>query len=291
MDVGRLGAFVMIDVFTAVESAALARRMEARGYGTLWIPEAFGNPLVKASWLLAKTTTINLATGIANIYARDALAALNAQYFLNEQSGGRFLLGLGVSHSPLVEDVRGHTYGKPLGVMRDYLASMASIDYQGPLPAEKPKTVLAALGPKMLELAATNADGAHPYNVTPAHTARAREILGPGKLLCPAQFVLLETEPSEARRLGRETVSRYLRFPNYCNNFKRMGFSDDDLAGDGSDGLVDAVVAWGDEEAIRRRIQEHFDAGADHVAIQAVARSGLRLDEEDERIFELLAQA
>src|SRR5690606_13253086 len=135
--------------------------------------------------------------------ARDPLATLNAQHWLNEQSGGRFLLGLGVSHAPLVEGVRGHAYGKPLAAMRAYLAAMAGMAYQGPPPPAKPMTLLGALGPKMLALAGTLADGAHPYNVTPAHTARAREILGPGKLLCPEQMVLLETSPSEARRIGR----------------------------------------------------------------------------------------
>ncbi len=290
MNIGKLGVFVMVDLHTAAEAAALAQRLEGWGYGALWIPEAFGNPLVKASWLLAQTTALAIGTGIANIYARDALATMNAQNFLGEQSGGRFLLGLGVSHSPLVEGVRGHTYGKPLGAMRDYLTAMAATPYQGAPPPEKPATLLAALGPKMLELAASHADGAHPYNVTPEHTAKAREILGAGKLLCPAQFVLLETDPAEARRLGRATVTRYLGFPNYCNNFRRMGFTDEDFAGGASDRLVDAIVAWGDEHAIRRRIQEHLDAGADHVAVQPLARGGLKVLPEDERILELLAQ-
>jgi probable F420-dependent oxidoreductase len=174
--------------------------------------------------------------------------------------------------------------------MRDYLSEMAATTYQGAPPPEKPKTLLAALGPKMLEISAAMADGAHPYNVTPEHTAGAREILGPEKSLCPAQFVLLETDPAEARRLGRETVGRYFGFPNYVNSFRRLGFTEDDFAGGGSDRLVDAVVAWGDEDAIRRRIQEHWDAGADHVAVQTVARSGLKVSPEDERVFELLAQ-
>jgi len=288
--IGKLGAFVMIDPFTATEAAELAQRMEARGFGMLWIPEAFGNPLVKASWLLAQTTAITLGTGIANIYARDALAAKNAQWFLNEQSGGRFVLGLGVSHSPLVEGVRGHTYQKPLGAMREYLTTMAANPYQGPPPAQPPRTVLAALGPKMLALAAELADGAHPYNVTPDHTAQARQIMGPNKLLCPAQFVLLEPDAAEARRIGRATVGRYLGFPNYVNNYRRMGFTDADFDGGPSDRLVDAIIAWGDEAAIRRRIQEHWDAGADHVAVQVVAREGLKVSREDEKIYDLLAQ-
>jgi len=287
--IGRLGVFAMIDEMTAGAAAALAQRVERWGYGALWIPEAFGNPLVKASWLLGQTRRLTLATGIANIYARDPLATFNAQYWLNEQSGGRFLLGLGVSHSPLVEGVRGHVYEKPLPAMRGYLAAMAAATYNGPPPPAKPQTVLGALGPKMLEMAGRQADGAHPYNVTPAHTAQARAILGPGKQLCPEQMVLLETSATEARRIGRSVVGRYLGFPNYCNNFLRMGFTEDDLAGGGSDRLVDSLIAWGDERAIRARIEEHWAAGADHVCIQAIARERLTPSQEEEKILELLA--
>ena len=289
MTIGKLGVFALVDTMSAQDASAFAQRVEGWGYGALWIPEAFGNPLVKASWLLARTTRLTLATGIANIYARDPLAALNAQYFLNEQSGGRFVLGLGVSHSPLVEGVRGHKYEKPLAAMRGYLTTMNGSEYQGPPPPEKPRTVIGALGPKMLGMAAELADGAHPYNVTPDHTAKARAIMGPGKLLCPEQMVLLETSPSEARALGRAVVGRYLGFPNYCNNFLRMGFTEADLAGGGSDRLVDALIAWGDENAIRRRIQEHWDAGADQVCIQVVGREGLGLSPRDEEILALLA--
>jgi probable F420-dependent oxidoreductase len=186
MEIGKLGVWALTNEFDAQAAAGFARRVEAWGYGTLWIPEALGrDPLVGSSWLLAHTSRLQLATGIANIYARDPYAALNAQYGLAEQSGGRFLLGLGVSHVPLVEGLRGHSYQKPIPAMRSYLEAMAAHEYKSPPPPEKPKTILAALGPKMLELARTHADGAHPYNVSPVHTAMAREILGPGKWLCP----------------------------------------------------------------------------------------------------------
>jgi probable F420-dependent oxidoreductase len=292
MMIGKLGVWALAHELSAPDAAALAQRTEGWGYGTLWIPEAFGRePLVGASWLLANTTKLQVATGIANIYARDALAALNAQYGLAEQSGGRFLLGLGVSHRPLVEDLRGHRYEKPIAAMRAYLEAMAQARYPGPPPPERPRTVIAALGPRMLELAATLADGAHPYNVTPEHTAWAREILGPGKLLCPEQMVLLETDPSKAREIGRRMLGHSVALANYRASFLRQGFSEQDLEGGGSDSLIDAIVAWGDEDAIRRRIQQHWDAGADHVCIQSLPRAGMRPTRADERIFELLAPA
>jgi probable F420-dependent oxidoreductase len=292
MNIERLGIFAVANTLSAPDAVALARRIEKWGYGALWIPEAFGrDPLVGSSWLLANTTRLCLATGIANIYARDSLATLNAQYALAEQSGGRFLLGLGVSHSPLVEGLRGHKYEKPIPTMKNYLGEMAKAKYQGPQPPERPKTVIAALGPKMLEVAAALADGAVPYNVTPEHTAKAREILGRGKLLCPEQMVLLESDPSTARAIGRRAMAIYLTLPNYRNNFLRMGFSEQDLDNGGSDRFIDAIVVWGDEKAIRARVQDHWDAGADHVCIQSLPRHGEALTKDDEKVFELLSPA
>lgn len=292
MHIGRLGVWSLVNELSATESAAFARRVERWGYSTLWIPEAFGPcPLVRSSWLLANTATLQLATGIANTYARDSLAALNAQYALNEQSSGRFLLGLGVSHSALVEGLRGHKYAPPLATMRTYLEGMAQAQYRGPAPAEKPATVIAALGPKMLALARSHADGAHPYNVSPDHTAWARDILGPGKLLCPEQKVILETDPVVARGIARRTLSYSLNLPNYRNHFQRLGFGIEDLDNGGSDRLIDSVVAWGDERAIRTRLQQHWDAGADHVCIQVLPRQGMVLTPEDEKLLELLAPA
>jgi probable F420-dependent oxidoreductase len=289
---GKLGLWGLFSHLSADAFAALARTAEAWGYGALWLPEAFGRDLlVASSFALASTERLCVATGIANIYARDSVASVNAQYGLAEQSDGRFLLGLGVSHQAFVEQVRGHPYQKPIAAMRTYLQAMANVQYLGAPPAEKPKAVLAALGPQMLRLAADLADGAHTYNVNPDHTAQARAILGPQKLLCPEQKVLLETDPATARSIGRRVLSYSLPLPNYRNSFLRMGFGEEDLQGGGSDRLIDSIIAWGDEDAIRARIQEHWDAGADHVCIQSLPREGMSLGPEDQRIFELLAPA
>lgn len=291
-DLGKVGAWLLADVLPAAGVAAFARKVEAWGYRTMWIPEAFGcNPMVNAAWILSQTERLTVATGIANIYARDSLATLNAQYGLAEMSGGRFLLGLGVSHAPLVEGVRGHAYQKPLAAMRDYLEQMQARHYAGPPPAERPGTVLGALDPKMIELSASHADGAHPYNVTPEHTAMARGILGPDKLLCPEQMVLRESDPAKARAIARAFVGGYLQFPNYCNNFLRMGFTQDDLANGGSDRLVDSIVCWGGVAEFRARIQAHLDAGADQVAVQILPAEGRVLTPEDEAVFEAIAPA
>lgn len=289
MELGRLGVWAQFDPLGAAEGLAFARRVESWGYPVLWMPEAVGrNVLVHSAFLLAGTSRLAVAPGIANIYARDAMAMAAAQRGLNEQSNGRFLLGLGVSHRPMVDTLRGHDYGKPVATMRAYLEAMRAAPYRAPLPAAPPRTVIAALGPRMLALSAELADGAHPYNTTAEHTAEARHIIGPGKLLCPEQMVLLETDPSRARRAAREALARYMQLENYVNNWKRLGFGEDDLAGGGSDRLVDAMVAWGDETVIRRRIQEHWDAGADHVCIQPLPPEGSR-QPLDERILELLA--
>jgi probable F420-dependent oxidoreductase len=288
---GKLGVWAGLDGLSAKDALAFAQRTEARGFATLWMPESRGrNVLVMSAFILSGTSRLNVATGIANIYARDAMAAASAQKQLAEQSGNRFLLGLGVSHKPIVAGIRGHDYGKPVATMRAYLAAMRAAPYQAPMPSEPPRTVIAALGPKMLELAREMADGAHPYCVTPEHTAEARRILGAGKLLCPEVMVLLETDAAKARAAARQALSFYIGLENYANNWRRLGFGDDDLAGGGSDRFVDANVAWGDEAAIRRRLQLYYDAGADHVCIQAIHPSGSR-SVIDERIFDLLAPA
>ncbi len=288
MKLGRLGVWNAMDAMSAADGAAFARRVEAWGYAALWLPESRGrNVLVHSSWLLANTARLIVAPGIANIYARDPMAMANGQRALAEQSGGRFLLGIGVSHAPSVEGLRGHNYGRPIATMRAYLEAMNAATYAAPVPPEKPLTILAALGPRMLALSAEMADGAHPYNVPPEHTEEARRIIGPGKLLCPEVWVLLETDPAAARAAARQALAPYLRLDNYANNWRRLGFGDADMAGGGSDRFVDANVAWGDEAAIRRRIQAHWDAGADHVCIQTIRRDGARLP--DERLLGLLA--
>jgi len=289
MNLGKLGVWASLDALSANDAAAFARRIEARGFKTLWMPESRGrNVLVNAAWMLANTTTLNIATGIANIYGRDAVSANAALQGLNEQSGGRFLLGLGVSHKPMVTGLRGHDYEKPVPAMRAYLEAMRAAPYAAPPPKEKPSIVIAALGPLMLKLAAEMADGAHPYCVTPEHTAEARKIIGPGKILAPEQMVMLETDPVRARAGARVALAPYIAMENYCANWRRLGFNQSDMADGGSDRLIDANIVWGDEAAIRRRIQAHWDAGADHVCIQSIHPSGERTA-LDERIFDVLA--
>jgi probable F420-dependent oxidoreductase len=291
MELGKLGVWASMDGMSAQEAAAFARRVEERGYRALWIPEGRGrNALVLSSWLLAHTQRLTVATGIANIYARDAVAMASGQCALAEQSDGRFLLGVGVSHRPTVEGVRGHAYGKPVATMRAYLQAMREAPYGAPQPADRPLTVVAALGPRMMALSGELADGAHPYNTGADHTAQARAILGPGKLLCPEVWVLLETDRTKARGAARQALSRYLQLENYINGWRRQGFGPDDLAGGGSDRFLDAMVAWGDEGAIRARIQQHWDAGADHVCIQPINSQGSR-EPNSERVLDLLAPA
>lgn len=270
MQLGKLGVFHFLDQLTAGDAVALARRVEQLGYAALWYPEALGRESMScAAWLLAHTEKLVVASGIANIYARDAQATAAARLSLNEMSQGRYLLGLGVSHAPLVESLRGHDASKPLSAMRTYLEKMAGATYRAPQPHQTGELVLAALGPKMLELAASHCDGAHPYNVTSEHTRRARQILGTGKKLYVEQKVALETDPQKARTLARQALDFYMGLPNYRNNWVSLGFTEDDLAGP-SDRFLDAMVAWGDLPEVRRRLDEHFQAGADHVCIQVL---------------------
>lgn len=281
MNIGKLGVFYFCDLMAAQPLADFARKLEKWGYGALWFPEAVGrNSLVTASWLLSNTESLVVASGIANIFARDAQAAAAGRRALDEHSGGRYLMGLGVSHPPLVEDMRGHVYDSPLQRMRNYLEKMSQAAYQAPVSDRQGELVLAALGPKMTALAGELSDGAHPYNVTPEHTARAREILGPDKKLYVEQKVLLVSDPVKARAMAKEALAFYVPMVNYQKNWDRLGFSREDYEGC-SDRFLDAMVAWGDETAIRRRIEEHLAAGADHVCIQPLG--------EPERVLELLA--
>jgi probable F420-dependent oxidoreductase len=258
--------------FAADDDRSNARRIEQLGYAALWFGEAPGGKeaFTRATTLLAATDSLVVATGIASIWGRDPLNTASAIRTVGEAHPGRFVAGLGVSHPPAVE-ARGVEYRTPLAAMRGYLTSMAETTHLSPAPSEPPPVVLAALRPRMLELAGSAADGAHPYFVPVEHTSRAREILGAGKLLAPELAVVLEPDPTEARRLARQhTGSFYLGAANYVENLRWLGFSDSDLSGAGSDALVDAVVAWGDEQAIVARIREHLDAGADHVCLQPV---------------------
>jgi probable F420-dependent oxidoreductase len=279
LDIGRIGIWTAaLDAHPMAVAQEATRELEALGYPILWLNEATGrDPFVTAALLLSATSTIKVATGIANVYARDAMTTAACQKTLAEAFPGRFLLGLGVSSPVLVEKVRKHSYDKPLSFMRTYLAAMDEALFNAVGPREEPGRVLAALGPKMLELSATQANGAHPYLTTPEHTRQARDIIGPAALLAPELMVVLETDPQRARAIGRAAVGFYLRAPGYLANLRRLGFSDDDWADPkaASDRLVDAIVAWGDLDTVLRRVQEHLDAGADHVCIQV-----LRADRE-----------
>lgn len=272
IQVGPVGIWTrQLEDHPAAKAQETARELEELGYGALWFGEAAGREaLTNAGMLLAGTKRIVIATGIANIYARDALAMASGQKTLAEAYPDRFLLGLGVSHVPLVEQLRGHRYEKPVATMRAYLDAMDRAPYNSVPPAAKPMRVLAALGPKMLQLAGERADGAHPYNVNPQHTAEARQILGLHSYLCPEQAVVLETNPAKARDIGRAFLDFYLTLPNYANNFLRLGFDESDFKEGGSNRLVDAIIAWGDLDAIRNRIRAHHSAGADHVCIQVL---------------------
>jgi probable F420-dependent oxidoreductase len=272
MDLGRVGLWSHVLDLQPIERArGLAVELEAMGWGALLLPETAGrDPLVLSGLLLDATERIVVGTGIAGIFSPDALTMNGGHRALTEAFPDRFLLGLGVSHAVAVEGLRGHTYDKPLTRMREYLDAMDAAPYFAYRSDATPVRVLAALGPKMLDLAASRAGGAHPYFVPVEHTAVAREHLGPGKLLLPEQKVVLETDPATARAVGRRAMAVYLGLPNYTNNLRRFGFGDDDFADGGSDRLVDAIVAWGDEDTIAARVRAHHDAGADHVAVQVV---------------------
>jgi probable F420-dependent oxidoreductase len=271
---GPVGVWLtLLGLRSADEERAAAAEIERLGYPALWFGETPVNKeaFVHAGILLAATRRIAIATGIASIYARDAAAANAAGNALAEAHDGRFVLGLGVSHAPAVAQ-RGHDYGKPVTEMRTYLDALAAADYRAPAPDHLAPVVIAALRRRMLELARDRTHGAHPYLVTPAHTARARGILGSGPVLAPEQGVVLETDPGRARAIAREHLTAYLRLPNYTNSWREDGFGDDDFADGGSDRLVDALIAWGDADAIAARVRAHHEAGADHVCIQPVIR-------------------
>jgi probable F420-dependent oxidoreductase len=274
--IGRIGVWLgRLGWMPASVEREAAAEIEALGYGTLWYSEAHSNKeaLSHGALLLAATERITIASGIANIYARDATAMTAGANALAEAYPGRFVLGLGVSH-PTQLTARGHEYGSAVGTMRAYLEAMDAAGYEGPKPPQPLPRVIAALRPRMLSLASTHTDGAHPYLVSVEHTRRARELLGDGKVLAPELFVLLERDAATARDLGRDALSWYLQQPNYTNNLRWLGFGEEDVGPQVSDRLVDALVAWGGEEAIAARVREHLDAGADHVCVQPIGRDG-----------------
>jgi probable F420-dependent oxidoreductase len=267
---GRVGIWnFALQRLTAADEGAAIREYERLGYPAVWMPESVGSKeaFSHASILLSASVRAIVAPGIASIYARDPMAMANGARAIGEAFPGRFVLGIGVSHAPSVAQ-RGGEYGKPIDTMTAYLDGMAAVSYAGPEVVEPVPLVLAALGPRMLELAAARADGAHPYFVPVEHTPIARAALGPEPCLAVEQTAVLSTDPVTARRIGRAFAKHYLALPNYANNLRRLGWSDEDIANEGSDRLIDAVIAWGDVDAIVARVRAHLDGGADHVCVQ-----------------------
>jgi probable F420-dependent oxidoreductase len=264
MTLGRVGIWCR-DLRYHDDRAAIAdaaAELEELGYSALFLPDAGGDVLGDVEQVLSATRTAAVVTGILNVWMHDAQAVAEGRARIEERHPGRFTLGLGASHHTLVGD----RYRRPLTTMRDYLDRLDAA--APPVPVDR--RMLAALGPRMLELARERSGGAHPYFVPPEHTRRARELLGPDRLLAPEQAVLLETDAGRARERGRAHVAPYLELPNYVANLERLGFGEADRSGGGSDRLVDAIVAWGDESAIAARVAGQLAAGADHVCIQVV---------------------
>jgi probable F420-dependent oxidoreductase len=273
---GRLGIWTWtLDAQPMSRSLEAVAELEELGFGSVWIPEAVGRePFASAALMLAATKRIVVATGIASIHARTAMTMQAGQKTLTEAFPERFLLGIGVSHGPMVTALHRRTYERPYSAMVEYLDQMDRGRFFAAEPTTPTRTVLAALGPRMLELAGTRTDGAHPYFTTPEHTAIARGVLGPGPMLAPEQAVILERDPAVAREIARRFMGTYTKLPNYANNLLRLGFTQDDIVGpDGqsSDRLVDAICAWGSLEQVAARIKAHFDAGASHVSVQVLA--------------------
>ncbi len=271
LELGRLGVWYGMDRLKGAEIGPLLQTVEGLGFDALWYPEATGfESFSLAGHMLGLTKRLKIGSSIANIYARDPFTARRGMLTLGRLYGDRFILGLGVSHRPLVTGLRGHEYEKPVPAMRAYLDGIVS----GQAGADEWPLAIAALGPLMLKLAGERTRGALPYNVTPEHTAKAKAILGPSKWLAVEQKVLIETDAAKARALGRTELSIYMGLPNYRDNWLRIGFTEADLADGGSDRLIDAMIAWGDAETVRGKLRAHFDAGATHVCIQPLHAPG-----------------
>ena len=272
MQLGRLGVWYSMDKLgSAQQIKAFAATVERLGYDTLWYPESRGyESFSVAGFVLGNTAKLKLGSSIASIYARDAFTSRRGMISLNELYGGRFILGLGVSHAPMVEGIRGHTYQKPVPVMREYIDAMC----KGESGTAEWPLAIAALRPLMLKLSADRTRGALPYNTTPEHTAKAAKLLGKGKWLVAEQKVCLETDAAKARALGRKELARYMTLDNYRNNWLEIGFSEAELANGGSDRFIDAMVLWGDAAKVKQGLRAHFTAGATHVCIQPVHAEG-----------------
>lgn len=276
MELGKLGVFAFTDILSPDQLAEMARRVEDLGYSAVWYPEAFAyEPFAIGGFLLSQTEKLIVGSGIANIYARDATASVMGYNTLNALYGGRFILGLGVSHAPLVSDMRGHKYSnKPVATMRAYLDDMdRAWDALGGAPDEK-QVILAALGPNMLALGGERTLGVFPANVTSQHAAIARQQVGADRLVCSEIHVCMTEDPDEARAAARAALEFYMPLPNYRNSWMRLGLGKSDLENGGSDRLMDALVAWGSVGQIKARMQENLDDGANQLVINAIRPDG-----------------
>ena len=288
MNLGTLGVDALLDSMAGKDLANFARKIEKLGYSALWFPEAFGrDPFALAAHLLTVTEKLVVGTAIANVWKREPIAMLSAARTLAEMFPERFVLGIGVSHGPMMNRV-GINYDKPLSFMRDYLARFKEAPYGAARPFAEAPVIIAALLPKMLELAAAETDGTLPTFVTPERTAQIRAEIGPAKWICVQQVSVLEKDAAKARAAIRGLIAFYLGLPNYLQSFRLMGFDDADFTGGGSDRLVDAMVAWGDEQAIRDRVAAQYKAGATHVCVTPVRSDG-NAREPDTRTLEALA--
>jgi probable F420-dependent oxidoreductase len=282
VDLGRLGVWGHLDTRSASELSDYVARVEELGFGTLWVPETVGRePFTLLGMLAAQTSSLLLGTSIVSIWGHDAQTTRMAALTLQEASGGRFVLGLGVSHPHLAERLRGHQFGRPLRSMREFLAAYRGAVYKGPSAegAPEPPILLAALRERMLSLAATDADGAFPYLVTSERVAWMRSVLDAASpdrrsLLAVSMPAVLATDPSAAREAARAYLAPYLRTPTYHASWELQGFNEEDWEKPGSDLLVDAMVAWGDAEALHARVAELVAAGADHVAVIPLSEDG-----------------
>ncbi len=271
MNLGRIGLWAAdFDLQPMSKSQEAIAQVEEMGYGAVWVPEAvIREPFASTALLLSATKKMVLATGIASLHARTAQTMQAGWKTLTEAFPDRFLLGIGVSHAPMVQGVHKGTYDKPYSTMVEYLDAMDNGIFFGAAPTTAPQRVLAALGPKMLKLAAERGAGAHPYFTPVEHTAFARDTMGAGALLAPELAVVLETDATKAREIARKYMTTYTRLPNYANNLKRFGFTDDEVTNQ-EDRLVDAIVAWGSIDTVVAAVKGHLDAGADHVCIQVL---------------------
>jgi probable F420-dependent oxidoreductase len=274
MDIKTPGVFALTDLMTAGQLTSFALNVEKHRYGSLWFPEGLGrDPFAVAAHILTVTKKLIVGTGIANVWKREPIAMMSAARSVAEMFPGRFILGIGISHGPMMAQL-GYKYEKPVAFMRNYLARMKSAPYMAPPPKSEPPIMIAALMPRMLALTAAETQGTIPVHITPEQTARMRAALGPEKWICVQQVAILEADAAKARRAARSALTVYLSLPNYLRSFRDMGFGDPDFGDGGSDRLVDSLIAWGDADAIRKRVAAHYDAGATEVSVSLTRAEG-----------------